>query len=230
VKWLLVVALIFSGALSALGQGAGSIRGIVVNEEGIPMKGTTVHAGNNRPLGGRVPTALTDETGHFLIQDVPFDQYEVTGYNEGEDYPELDGVWLFFYKRPSWPKVNLTARDPAATVEVRLGPKTSVLVGNISDAITGAPLSACAGFSPISQPNSRTAYPVTASYRLLIPSDAEVALKVWLEGYEPWYYPGTDRQSESTSMRLKPGEEKNVNIRLRPKKKAHEAFCGIRIF
>jgi len=49
VKWLLAVALIFSGTLTALRQSTGSIRGIVVNEEGIPMKGATVHAGNNRP-------------------------------------------------------------------------------------------------------------------------------------------------------------------------------------
>ena len=121
-------------------------------------------------------------------------------------------------------------RGPAATVEVRLGPKTAVLVGTISDAVTDAPLHACAGFSPISQPNSSTAYPVNPSYRLLIPAEAEVAVKVWLEGYEPWYFPGTERQSASTPMRLKPGEEKKVNVRLRPKKNAHAALCGLWIY
>jgi hypothetical protein len=229
VKWLLAVALVFLGMLSAQRQGAGSVSGVVLSEEGIPIKSAIVHTTNNRPLGGRVPAALTDETGHFVMHDVGFDEYEIRASNEAEDYPELDGVWLLFYKKPSWPKVNLTAQEPNATVEVQLGPKTAVLVGTISNAITGAPLSACGGFSPVSQPNSTTASPMDPTFRLLIPADAEVAIKVWLEGYKPWYYPGTDRQSASTSMRLQPGEEKKVNVRLRRKKNEHAALCGIRI-
>jgi len=109
-------------------------------------------------------------------------------------------------------------------------------VGNISDAITGAPLDACAGFSPVSQPDAHTAYPLTAKYRFLIPADAEVAVKVWLDGYKPWYYPGTDQPFRSTmgvpkntSMRLKPGEEKTLDIRLQPDPSVHAEMCGIRI-
>ena len=227
--WVLI-ALIFSGTFPVWAQVEGSIRGVVMNERGIPVKGATVYPSNNRPVAGRVfPAALTDETGHFALQGLPLDEYEVKAYNEEEDYPELDGVWLSFYKRPSWPKVNLTAREPLAAVEVRLGPKTAVLLGTITDAITGAALGACAGFSPVSQPDTTTAYPVNTKYRLLIPADANVAVQVWLDGYKPWYYPGTDQKSARTSMRLKPGEERNVNVRLQPQKNAHAAMCGIRV-
>lgn len=73
------------------------------------------------------------------------------------------GTWLLF-KEPVKPTVTLTALEPAATVQIRLGPKTGVLVGTIGDAITGAPLNACAGFKNISAPDFNTAYPVTSKY------------------------------------------------------------------
>ena len=77
-RWLLVPALIFSGMLSALAQGEGSIRGIVVNQEGSLVRGATVYPSSttDRPLGSRLlPSAETDERGHFAIENVPFDEY-----------------------------------------------------------------------------------------------------------------------------------------------------------
>jgi hypothetical protein len=231
-KWLLAIALLLSGTFSAQGQESGSIRGIVVNEEGSPVRGATVYPSSttdHRPMGGRLPpSARTDETGHFVIQGLQFDEYEVTAYNEDQDYPDLYGTWLLFYKRPA-KRVKLTSQEPTATVEIRLGPKTGVLVGTITDAITGAPLNACAGFKQISAADFNYAYPVKTNYRLLIPADADLTIKVWLDGYKPWYYPGTDQKFAGTSMRLRSGEEKMLDIQLQPDESVHAAKCGIRI-
>jgi hypothetical protein len=65
-KRLLVIAVIFSGTVPARRQGKGSIRGIVLNEEGMAIKGATVFPAStaDRPLGGRLlPPVRTDETG-----------------------------------------------------------------------------------------------------------------------------------------------------------------------
>jgi hypothetical protein len=186
-KWLFAIALLLSGTFPAQAQqGKGSIRGIVVNEEGSPVAGASVFSGfaDNRPLGGRLPSARTNETGHFVIDGLQFDDYHVAAFDEDDDYPYLAGTWLLFDidKKPVTPRVRLSAQAPTATVEIRLGPKAGVLIGKISDAISGAPPNACAGFKDISAPDFRTAYPVTTHYRLLVPADADITLKVWVGG------------------------------------------------
>ena len=167
--------------------------------------------------------------GHFAISGLQFDEYVVTAYKEDEDYPELVGTWLLFDKKPAEPRVKLTAQNPAATVEIRLGPKAAVLVGAITDANTHAPIHVCAGFKAVSAPDFNTAYPIASHYRLLIPADADINLKVWWDGYRPWYYPGTDENVAGTPLRLKPGEEKIINIQLQPDKSINNAKCGINI-
>ncbi len=62
---------------------------------------------------------------------------------------------------------------------------------------------------------------MNTKYRLLIPADADVSIKVWLDGYKPWYYSGTDQKFAGTSMRLKPGQEKMLDIRLQPDPSLH---------
>jgi len=133
-KHLLPIALLLSAVFPAQAQ-FGSIHGIVVNEEGNPVKGAQVIATSigpmaDRPLATRLRKLnLTDEAGHFVIFGLQFDEYVVTAYKEEEDYPALVGTWLQFYKTPAEPTVNLTMQIPTATVEIRLGPKAGVLIG-----------------------------------------------------------------------------------------------------
>ena len=51
---------------------------------------------------------------------------------------------------------------------------------------------------------------VNAQHRVLVPSDQDVIMKIWHEGYLPWYYPGANNKSEAKPLRLKPGEERTV--------------------
>jgi hypothetical protein len=233
-KHLLSIAFLLSAIFPAQAQ-YGSIRGVVLSEEGNPVKGADVIATStgpmaDAPLGSRLRKLhLTDDTGNFVIYGLQFDEYVVTAYKEDDDYPELVGTWLLFYNKPAEPKVKLTAQNPAATAEIRLGPKAGVLVGSIIDANTRAPIHACAGFKLVSAPVFDTAYPVSSHYRLLIPSDAVLTLKVWWDGYKPWFYPGTDQYVAGTQIRLKPGEETTVNIRLQPDESVRAPACGIRL-
>jgi hypothetical protein len=66
-------------------------------------------------------------------------------------------------------------------------------------------------------------------YRLLIPSNTDVIMEVWLEGYKTWHYTRTNNRSAIKSVRLKPGEEEILDIqleRLEPDK-ANQGGCGM---
>lgn len=241
-KNLLAIVFLLSAIFPTQAQRYGSIRGIVVNEDGNPVKGAGVIATSTGPMAER-PLAtrlakrhLTNDAGNFVIEGLQFDEYVVTAYKEDEDYPELFGAWLQFYKKPAEPTVKLTMQVPAATVVIRLGPKAGVLAGEISNASTGAPIHACAGFKLLSAPDFDTGYQVSSHYRLLIPADADITLKFWWDGYKPSYYPTGDQKVADTgafhptpSIRLKPGEEKTINIQLQPDESTPIARCGINI-
>lgn len=175
-------------------------------------------------MAAKVPQADTDETGYFAIRRLWLGKFAVTAKKEDEDYPDMHSA---FYSDGRFEAVTLTTDRPSATVTIRLGPKAGVLVGTVTDAVTGAPLNPCVDFRRASDPNnflSGTGQ-VNAKYRVLVPSDRDVMMKIWYEGHLPWYYPGANNKSEAKPLRLKPGEERILHIRLQPGNNSAEAGC-----
>lgn len=217
-RWQVAILVLLTAAFVlsvAAERNTGLIDGTVVNEEGQAVKGATVTAfPTDRGISGIVPHADTDETGHFAIHGLWWGEYAVSGMKEDEDYPDVSGA---FYSGQIQP-ISLTAQHPAATVTIRLGPKAGVLIGTVTDAVTGAPLNPVVEFRRASQPNYflRGTGLVKAKYRVLVPSDTDVTMKVWLDGYQAWYYPGIVDESASTSLRLESGQERTLDIQLQP--------------
>jgi hypothetical protein len=113
------------------------------------------------------------------------------------------------------------------TVTILLGSKAGILVGTVADAINRTPLNPCVDFRRASDPNnflSGTGL-VSAKYRVLVPSNQDVMMKIWYDGHLPWYYPGASNKSEAKPLLLKAGEERILNIRLRPGNNSAEAGC-----
>ncbi|HXY24177.1 MAG TPA: hypothetical protein VEI73_05970 [Candidatus Acidoferrum sp.] len=197
---------------------AGLIDGTVFYENGTPVKGATVKAVPlGRPLAAIIPHADTDETGHFGIRISRswFGECAVAAQKEDEDYPDMSQQ---FYSDGKFQTVTLTSSHPSASVTLRLGPKAGVLVGTVNDALTGAPLSPCVEIRRISEPNNFLSGSglVKPSYKLLIPPETGIYMRIWLDGYKSWYFPGTTKESASQAVKLKPGERMTVNILLQP--------------
>jgi hypothetical protein len=68
---------------------------------------------------------------------------------------------------------------------------------------------------------------VNANYRVLVPSNTDVLMKVWYRGHKSWYYPGTTEKAQSRPLNLKPGEETKIDIRLEPDPTAPLEGCGM---
>jgi hypothetical protein len=79
-------------------------------------------------------------------------------------------------------------------------------------------LSPCVEFRRASEPNNFLSASglVKPQYKLLIPPDTDILVKISLDGYKTWYYPGTIDHAAATPVRLGPGEIKTLDIRLEP--------------
>ena len=210
----------------AADEGPGLIEGTVIYEDGRPAEGATVSAFPlDRGLAAKVPSADTDELGHFQINRLWLGKFAVTAKKEDEGYPDTNN---YFYSDRKIAPIVLSLSSPSATDTILLGPKAGILVGTVADAITGAPRDPCVDFHRASNPNnfmSGTGL-VNAEYRVLVPSDRDVIMKIWCEGYLPWYYPGTSRKSEAKPLRLNSGEVRTLPIRLQPGNDPSEAGCN----
>jgi len=208
------------------GDRQGRIEGIVLYESGIPVKGATVSAlPLDRVLAGIVPHADTDDFGRFQIGHLWLGKFAVTAKKEAEAYPD---VGKGFYYDGKIAPTTLSFSHLSTTMSIILGPKAGVLVGTVTDAVTASLLNPCIDFHRASNPNnflSGTGL-VNAHYRVLVPSNREVVMKIWKEGYLPWYYPGANNKSGARPLNLKPGEEKTLNIRLQPGNDPSDAGCN----
>jgi len=205
----------------------GVIQGTVIYEDGNPVKGATVYAGPmGRPIIGIVPHTTTSESGHFKITHLWLGKYAVGAEKLDEDYTNMTDQ---FYSNGKFKTVVLTSQHSAASVNIRLGPKAGVLVGTVVDAVTNAPLNPCVEFRRAKNPwnfLSGTGL-VNAKYRVLVPSDTDVVMRVWYGGHKSWYYPGTTDKAQSRPVNLKPGEETKIDIRLEPDPNAPAQGCGM---
>ena len=214
------------GVTVVAAEGLGLIEGTVLYEDGRPVMNATVSA---FPLEGafvgKIPSAHTNELGRFQISHLWLARFDVTAKKEDEGCPDTSSGFYFDSKTAP---ITLSLSHPSATDTIVLGPKAGILVGTVADAITGAPLDPCVDFHRASDPNnflSGTGL-VNAKYRVLVPSDRDVIMKIWHEGYLPWYYPGANHKSEAKPLRLKSGEERTLHIRLQPGNDTSDAGCN----
>lgn len=208
-------------------ENRGVIQGIVTYEDGAPVKDATVYA---QPMGRMmmsiVPHATTDEDGHFVISHLWLGKYAVGGEKQDEGYANMT---MQFYSDGKFETVVLTSSSSVANVRIQLGPKAGILIGTVVDAVTNVALNPCVEFRRAKNPSnflSGTGL-VNAKYRVLVPSNADVYMKVWYGGHKPWYYPGTTQKGERRPLNLKPGEVMTMDIRLEADPNAPPSGCGM---
>jgi hypothetical protein len=204
----------------------GRISGIVLYENGNPVSDATVVAfPTDRGLAARLPSATTDVSGRFVVSQLWLGTFVVGAKKESEGY--ADQTQGFYNEKRIAPTV-LTFSHPLATITVILGPKAGILVGTIADATIRAPLAPCVDFHQTSNANNFLSSDgaMKGQFRILVPSDRELIMKLWQQDYLPWYFPGTSKKSEAKSLYLRPGEQKTLNIQLLQGNDPSDAGCN----
>jgi hypothetical protein len=209
---LLAVA---AGSLLAQSQSAQSqarnlqreIKGIVTDQNGVPVSGATVYAVPQGLVLDDIAlrSVVTDGDGKFDFRGhLELESYKLYARKDEDNYPDpLDHFYAD--SKADAPRADLTADHPSAMVAVELGEKAGVLEGRVIDAETGAVLTARLGFLD-GQGNGRGIdSDAEGKFRALLPPGKELTLVV--------RDPHSGRtQVPIAPLRLEPGQYISMDI------------------
>ena len=214
--WLVLFLLAVCHNVSAQDEAnPGSIEGIVLEENGNPLKAATVYVCTL----AHTPWATTDETGRFLLKNVPsYDDLGVCAFKASEGYPYN----LFsFYIMPGakMPHVAVRPSETTTGVVIQMGAKAAKLRVSISDG-NGSPVAANLGFSRPDLDLARPDVQGYGDYGSSIPPGGEILvppvpfrLTVEADGYEPWHY-ASETDPHDDMIRPKSGETITLVVKL----------------
>ncbi len=164
-----------------------------------------------------MPTAVSDDSGQFVIEGLEPGTYDVFGESDAAGYPNTA---ISFYSTKEPTRVVLGSDSPTARVVLNLGPRAGVLSGTVIDKFTGKAIVSRHALHFIvkraSNPEDSILFGGPAKFRWLIPPAVEVTLEVTAEGYKAWSYTDPSNPSQLLPLRLESGEQKSLDIELEP--------------
>jgi hypothetical protein len=197
----------------------GVIKGRVIDQQDAPVAGahvTWLSLGRvSQAYAGAVAFAVTNGRGHFVVRRLAVgNRYNIYARKEDDNYPDMA---LGFYN-PKGDAVSATAveAEKAVDITIRVGPKAGRLNWNVTDAMTGKPVNPTFEATR-TDTGGKLGRSGSAKDVHLLPSDTDLTFSVSAPGYRTWYYPAGDKK-HSSLLRLKPAEEKTVEIHLQPAK------------
>jgi hypothetical protein len=194
----------------------GKIEGIVLDEQGQPVKNIGVQALLER-TGKYMPGANSDDEGRFQIKGLEAGTYDIFGESDADAYPNTA---IPFYSSAEPEKAKLEGDDLSATVVLHLGPRAGILTGTVIDQATGKTVISRYNLhftlKRLSYPDQSIEIMNPPNFRLLIPPGVRVALEVSADGYKPWFYADPLNPAEHLPLRLESGQEMTLVITLEP--------------
>ena len=214
-KWLPSFLFVCSTLVSSWAQAdmasvaEGGITGIVLTEDGQLANGakacTSVRYGNNTSIRCLVSA---DKEGRFTIEHLKPGTYQVFAINDAEGYS--------IENQAPGQDVTISADQPWSNITIRLLSRGGVLVGSITDSLTGKRIRrAQIQYTAIDRNGSGGGGLVEGDFHVTIPANCDVLVVAMADGYKGWVY--TDAASPSRPvLRVASGEKKMMNIQLEP--------------
>jgi hypothetical protein len=147
----------------------------------------------------------------------PNHHYKVYAEKERDGYPDM---MLGMYNPKDDASVALATSEAAVVgTTVHIGPKAARLKWNVRDAVSGNSINTPT-FSFQRRDNGASAGGTAlADEGVLVPSDTDLIMEISARGYRDWYYGEALDKSTAVSLRILPGEEKTLQVRLQPSAK-----------
>ena len=199
----------------AAAQEKGLIRGMVVDEEGVPVSGAKVHAEPTVRRAGSLFMRFveTDAAGRYVIDRLDWGTYRVFAMKEESGYPNM--YWSL-YSKDALPTATVGPSTPVADFKIQMGPKAGILSGSVTNALTGSPVNAGFKLIGVASPNQWISTSVPPDYGVLLPADTDILLEVSAPGYQTWYYGGASDISKRSPLRLASGSRMHLDVLLEP--------------
>ena len=200
---------------SSAEQQYGRIRGTVLDRHGSAVAHAKVTADYvcTTPCVKAMDLAQTesDDQGRYEFKRLEYGRYSVSAEKPEENYPPL---YLAFYSPEKQPELDVSEANKNVTLDLVLRIRAGVLVGTVADRETGTAMDANVDFR--STTDSRRWISgsglTNARFRVLIPSDTPLLMKVSKPGYEDWFY---TRNGVIVPIQLGPDEILKLEIRLK---------------
>jgi len=190
----------------------GMVHGVVVNEQGQPVAGAMVSVSfMDRPAGTGRQFVESDGAGRFRLGQLAWGNYAICARKVADGYREICNN---IFRKEAVPTATVSPQARDVGVLVVIGPKAGTVTGSITDAATGAPLSATLRIRP-SGSDRFIEQSVGSQFNSLIPPDADLELEVLAPGYHSWRS-SVDNYQAGKPFRVKPGENRTLDIRLWP--------------
>lgn len=207
---------VFAGAaLFAQSTAVATISGRVLTEDGHPVPEASVYlAPLDRPGVGRPAVVKTDEAGAFKISPKEPGRYVIHAFKPDDGYPD---VIFAFDLAPNQMlrrrQINVSKGQNLAGVDVTLGLRSGSLHFQVVDERTGEPLAKpdyklCQIQVPENCVNSRA----VGEFDISVPS-TEISVEISSPGYSTRKF----MERNQSFILLKPGEERNLVVKLTPK-------------
>ena len=203
-----------ASALAQPGQQAvsGSIHGTVIGNDGTPAGGISLTASPlGVPLGTRLPTTRTDQSGNYRFERLDWSTYTVIA-------DDADGGYSIFSTgftgRANPPEVTLSPEHPEATLDLRLPPKAGFVRIHLTNKQTGATILGLEVRVMSSQTPPQQMFSTSQSSDsvVLIPSDKDLLLHVTSWGFHEW----DESAGRGKPIRVAPGSHVELYVQLAP--------------
>ena len=190
----------------------GLIRGVVVDDHGKPVAGAKVTATTNESNGSSDRYATTDDKGNFSFTGLPWTTYILAPGKPDAGFPDMSEA--FYNNHAPLTTISLAPETPTTETKLVLEQRAAVLSGTITDRESHEPMQATILLRRAAHPVDLVMEDLASPYRILIPYDTDVTMQVVAPGYKPWYYPGIVGATESSPLRIKANQDKQLNIQL----------------
>jgi hypothetical protein len=200
----------------AMAQRSGRITGTILDDNGQLLQDARVclmmRSGNSTAITCNL--GRTDGSGQFEIKNLESGVYGVFAAKEEEGF-SIDN------QQPG-EKVELSAQNPTADVTVHSRRRGGVLIGTVTDRLTGQPLnSAWINYEDIDGKAAGSSTIVDGQIRMALPTECDLVIIVSSKGYRGWVF--TDPANPTRPvLRVHSGERKTLNIQLDPTTDAHQ--------
>lgn len=194
------------------------ISGRVLDPEGNPVAGAEVMAFGDKYHIGKIPSAVTNEHGEFVIEGVRPGGYDISASKEEEGYGDTrSGLYSADAFRN--PRAVVSLGQEVSDVVVQLGPKCTRLVVHVSDRQMGKKLGAGPNMQIKLRRDDRPGVSVATGtdengdFSILIPP-AAYSLEISIPGYKKQQYRGAGAEPAAKTNHASPPRRKEIALSL----------------